>query len=95
MLGARHRGLAKLAEYLKANKFEPVKPTKHKWTTKQNGSGGVEIPDLYSWSDYDLDILALNNLMAALRVKQMQNDNWKPKKADFTDYVDRVMGTFI
>jgi hypothetical protein len=34
--------------------------------------------------------LALNNLMAALRVKQMQNDNWKPKKADFTDYVDNA-----
>jgi len=37
------------------------------FTTKMNGDGGSHIDGLTRWSDYELDVLALNNLMDKIR----------------------------
>jgi len=71
LLAARHTGLAKLTNYLRDNKFNPEQKT---FPTKFNGEGGTHIDGLETWTNYDLDVLALNNLMAKIRRLQTEDD---------------------
>lgn len=87
MIGDRHLGLAKLQDYLDKNPFQPKKPSKYSWLTKHNGPGGLNIKGLDEWDEYELDLLELNNLMAQLRLKRVQDDDWTPQQKDFLNYV--------